>query len=267
MKHDEPLVRRAKRPTGEPHVCGWAATVTTDQHSPQKTSRKWRHTRPARIHRSLSCRAPIGASSKKNQKDWVKWQCSVDPQTQPILCLIIKAMKARGAKEKFGQAPVGGQRAGTPTDARRCIARAGDNRGGQQSLTSWIRLKMPSTVRTSAEDSRGGQRLLTPWMRPNSSPAPAVHAAQAPVVGYISPVPAVTHTASAPVVKYISPAPAVSYAEPAPVVQYISPAPGAYNVCRTSTSCGAILFQNYLPVWQPMFVTWRYCVRINYVIV
>ena len=42
------------------------------------------------------------------QKDWVNWQCSVDPQTQPILCLIIKAMKARGAKEKFGQAPAGG---------------------------------------------------------------------------------------------------------------------------------------------------------------
>ena len=32
----------------------------------------------------------------------------VDSQTQSILCLIIKAMKARGAKEKFGQAPAGG---------------------------------------------------------------------------------------------------------------------------------------------------------------
>ena len=45
---------------------------------------------------------------KTFQKDWVKWQCSVDHQTQPILCLIIKAMKARGAKELFGQAPAGG---------------------------------------------------------------------------------------------------------------------------------------------------------------
>ena len=42
---------------------------------------------------------------KTFQKDWIKWQCSVDSQTQPILCLIIKAMKSRGAKEKFGQAP------------------------------------------------------------------------------------------------------------------------------------------------------------------
>ena len=29
-------------------------------------------------------------------------------QTQPILCLIIKATNARGAKEKFGQAPAWG---------------------------------------------------------------------------------------------------------------------------------------------------------------
>ena len=42
---------------------------------------------------------------KTFRKDWVKWQCSVDSQTQPILCLIIKAMKARSAKEMFGQAP------------------------------------------------------------------------------------------------------------------------------------------------------------------
>ena len=34
--------------------------------SPQKTSRKWRHTRPARIHRRLFCRASTGANSKKH---------------------------------------------------------------------------------------------------------------------------------------------------------------------------------------------------------
>ena len=45
---------------------------------------------------------------KTFKKDWVRWQCSVDPQTQPILCLIIKAMKARGANDVFGQAPAGG---------------------------------------------------------------------------------------------------------------------------------------------------------------
>ena len=40
---------------------------------------------------------------KTFQKDWVKWQCSVDPQTQPILCLIIKAMKARGNVRELQQ--------------------------------------------------------------------------------------------------------------------------------------------------------------------
>ena len=45
---------------------------------------------------------------KTFQKDWVKWHCSVDPKTQSILCLIIKVMNARGVKEKFDQAPAGG---------------------------------------------------------------------------------------------------------------------------------------------------------------
>ena len=190
---------------------------------------------------------PVQKKKKTFQKDWVKWQCSVDSQTQPILCLINKAMKARGAKEKFGQAPAGEQRARTPTDARRSLTQAGDNRGRQQSLTSWLRPKTPSTARKSAEDSRGGQRLLTSWMRPKSPPAPAV----APVVEYISPAPAVNHTASALVENYISPAPVVRYASPAPavcavpapVVEYISPTP-ARKLCRASSRCGVHFYSS-----------------------
>ena len=82
---------------------------------------------------------------KTFQKDWIKWQCSVDSQTQPILCLIIKAMKSRGAKEKFGQAPAGGNVRERSTYARRSVMQAGW-KGGQQLLTSWIRPKMPSIV-------------------------------------------------------------------------------------------------------------------------
>ena len=101
-------------------------------------------------------------------------QCSVDPQTQLILRLIFKAMKARGAKEKFGQARAGGNvRELQMLDDPK--TQAGKKKGGQQSLTSWLRPKVPSAARTSVEDSKGEQRLLTSWMRPKSSPAPAVH--------------------------------------------------------------------------------------------
>ena len=41
---------------------------------------------------------------QKNISEGLGQVGSVDSQTQPILCLIIKATKARGAKEKFGQA-------------------------------------------------------------------------------------------------------------------------------------------------------------------
>ena len=116
-------------------------------------------------------------------------------------------MKARGAKEKFGQ----------------------------QSLTSWLRPKTLSTVQSSTEDSGGGQRLLSSWMRRKSSPAPAVYAAPVPVVEYISPAPA-GYTAPAAlvepaltvfaahdaVVEYISLATAMSLAAPTSV-QYATP--------------------------------------------
>ena len=115
----------------------------------------------------------------------------------------------------------------TPTKARRSITQAGDKKGGQQLLTSWIRPKRPSTARSSTEDSRGGQWLLTSWMRSKSSPAPAVYAAVL-VVEYISPTPEVC-AATFPVVENIFPAPAATYAETVPVMEYISPAPAGYT--------------------------------------
>ena len=137
--------------------------------------------------------------------------------------------ESEGCQREIRPGSSGWQRVRTPTNARRSITQAGEKKGGPQSLTSWLRPKMPSIVRTSAEDSRGGQRLLTCWMRPKSSPAPAVYAAPAPVVECISPAPAVTDNASAPVVKYISPAPLVTYASPAPEV-WAAPAPVVENI-------------------------------------
>ena len=63
----------------------------------------------------------------------------------------------------------------------------------------------------------------------NASPAPAVYAAQARVVEYIS---------TAPAVSYASPAPAV-YAVPAPVVEYISPAPAVSYAAPSPVQCAA----------------------------
>ena len=163
----------------------------------------------------------------------------MDPQTQPILCLIVKALKARGAKEKFGQAPAGA----TFANSNKCstIYNASWRQEGRTAIADLLATTKDAKYCTveyrSTEDSGGGKRLLTSWMRPKSSPALAVHAPLAPVVEYISPAPAVNHTASAPVEKYISPAPVVRYSSPAsvvcavptPVVEYISPTPaGSY---------------------------------------
>ena len=124
VKYDEPLVQAIKgttglfvtkskegqRPTGEPHVYGWAAMMTALTTDPALSSEDKQkaaaYTSSANSLETL-LQHLLEPVQKKNQKDWVKWQCSVDPQTQPILCLIINAVKARGAIEKFGQAPAG----------------------------------------------------------------------------------------------------------------------------------------------------------------
>ena len=126
VKHDEPLVQASKaatglivtkskegqRPTGAPHVYGWAATMmalTTDPALSSEDKQKvTAYTSSADSPETLLQSIYWSQLKRTFQKDWVKWQCSVDPQTQPILCLIIKAMKARCAKEKFGHTPAGG---------------------------------------------------------------------------------------------------------------------------------------------------------------
>ena len=124
VKHDEPLMQASKgatglfvtkskegqRPPGEPHVYGWAAMMTgltTDTAlSAEDKQKVVAYTSSANSPETLLAEHLLGPVQKKFQKDWVKWQCSVHSQTQPILCLIIKAM--RGAREKFGQSPAGG---------------------------------------------------------------------------------------------------------------------------------------------------------------
>ena len=121
MKHDEPSMQTSKaatglfvskskegqRLTGEPHVYGWAAIMTALTTDPALSSEDKQkvaaYTSSANSPETLLQSIYWSQFKKTFQKDWVKWQCSVDPQTQPLLCLIIKAMKARGAKEKFGQ--------------------------------------------------------------------------------------------------------------------------------------------------------------------
>ena len=109
VKHDEPLVQASKEATGlfvtkskegrripdEPHVHGWAAmiTLTTD------TARSAEDKQKVVAYTS-------SANSPETLLQSIYW--SQFKKTQPILCLIIKAMKSRGAKKKFGQAPAGG---------------------------------------------------------------------------------------------------------------------------------------------------------------
>ena len=100
-----------QRPTGEPHVYGWAAmmtALTTDPALSSEDKQKMAaYTSSANSPEALLQTIYWSQFKKTFQKDWVKWQCSVHTLTQPILCLIIKFMKARRAKEKFGQAPAG----------------------------------------------------------------------------------------------------------------------------------------------------------------
>ena len=126
VKIDEPLVQASKtamglsvtkskegqRPKGEPHVHGWAAIVTALTKDPA-LSVEDKQTATAYVSSVNSPEVLLPSVywshfKKTFQEDWTKWQCSVGPQTQPVLHLLIKAMKSRGAKEKCGQAPAGG---------------------------------------------------------------------------------------------------------------------------------------------------------------
>ena len=125
VKLDEPLMlaikgatglfvsksKEGQRPPGEPHVYGWAAMTAAMTKDPAlsaedkqtATAYMFSVNSPETLLKSI-----YWSQLKTFQKDWIKWQWSVDSQTQPILCLIIKAMRSRGAKEKFGLATAGG---------------------------------------------------------------------------------------------------------------------------------------------------------------
>ena len=193
--------KEGQRPPGEPHVYGWTAmltAMTTDPALSAEDKQKVVTYTSSATSPETFLQSIYWSQCQKNsvQKDWIKSQCSVDS----ILCLIIKAMNSRRAKEKFGQAPAGDNVRRTSTYARRSLMQA-----GQQLLTSWIRLKMPSNVQSGTGD-RGGQRLLTSWVRLKSSSAPTVSSAPVSAMEYTSPAPEV-YAATVPVVENIFPAP------------------------------------------------------------
>ena len=127
VKHDDPLVQASKaatgfsvtkwkegqRPMGEPHVYGWAAIVTTltaDQAlSPEDKQIATAYMASVSSPEALLQSVYWNQFKKTFQRDWVRWQCSVDSKTQTIMHFIIKAMVSRKAKEKFAQAPAGGE--------------------------------------------------------------------------------------------------------------------------------------------------------------
>ena len=110
VKYDEPLAtglfvtksKEGQRPTGEPHVYGWAAIMTASTTDPALSSKDKQkvaaYTSSANSPETFLLSVCWSQFKKTFQKD----------QTQPILCLIIEATNARGAKEKFGQAPAWG---------------------------------------------------------------------------------------------------------------------------------------------------------------
>ena len=117
----------------------------------------------------ISCRASTGASSKNISEGLGHVAVFRGLPDSAHLVPHHQSHESEGCQKEVRPGSSGVQRARTPTDARRSFTQAGDNGGGQQSLTSWPRPNTPSIVRTSAEHSRGGQRLLTSWMRPESS--------------------------------------------------------------------------------------------------
>ena len=101
VKHDEPLVqasqaatglfvtksKEAQRPTGEPHVYGWAAMMTALTTDPALSSEDKQkvtaYTSSANSPETLLQSIYWTQFKKTFQKDWVKWQCSVDPRLSP----------------------------------------------------------------------------------------------------------------------------------------------------------------------------------------
>ena len=247
-------------PGGEPHVYGWAAmmtALTTDTAlSAEDKQKVAAYTSSANSPETLLQGIYWSQFKKKISEGLTGSSGSVPwtPQTQPILCLIIKAMKARGAKEKFGQAPAGGnvrelqqmlddlQRKldrkkrrtaiadflAATKDAKYCT----DEYRRQRRRTAAIDL-LDATKVTSSSSSvccAGPCRGI--------HFAPEVCAATVPVAENISTVPAATYAETVPVMEYISPAPA-GYTAPAALVEYVCPAPAVSIAELAPTVCAA----------------------------
>ena len=125
VKQDEPLMlasngatglfvakaKEGQRPPGEPHVHGWAAMMTAMTTDPALSAEDKQKV----VTYTSSANSPetllqniYWSQFKKNMSEGLGQVAVVFSGLQPILCLIIKPMKSRGAKEKFGQAPAGG---------------------------------------------------------------------------------------------------------------------------------------------------------------
>ena len=181
VKQDEPSMQASKaatelfvtkskegqRPPGEPHVYGWAAmmtALTTDTAlSAEDKQKVAAYTSSANSPETLLQCIYWSQFKKKNISEGLG-QVAVfrGPPDSAHLVPQHQSHESEGRQREVRPGSSGEQRSRTPTNARRSLTQPGDKRGGQQSLTSWLRLKTPSTVQSSTEDSGGGQRLLTP---------------------------------------------------------------------------------------------------------
>ena len=187
---------------GEPHVYGWATIMTA------LLLRRQAGSGGMHVQREFTGDSPAERLLEPVQKNISEglFQVPVLRGLPDLAHLVPHHQSQREVRPSSS----GGQRSRTSTYARRSVMQAG-GKGGQQLLTSWLRSKTPSILRTSAGD-RGGQRLLTSWMRPKSSSAPTVSAAPVTAMEYLSPAPEVC-AATLPVVEISSPTLATGHAE------------------------------------------------------
>ena len=74
--------KEGQRPPGDPHAHGWAAMMTAMTTDPALSAADKQ--KVVTYTSSANSLETLLQSIKTFQKDWVKWQCSVDSQTQPI---------------------------------------------------------------------------------------------------------------------------------------------------------------------------------------
>ena len=176
VKHDELLMQASKaatglfvtkskegqRPPGEPHVNGLAAmmtALTTDTALSAEDKQKVAACTSSANSPEILLQSIYWSQLKKHVRRTgssgsVPWT----PRLSHILCLIIKAMKARGAKEKFGQAPAGGNvrelQQMLDDLLRKMETRKGDSNCGPPGYDRRCQ-ELDSQVRETAEEDRG----------------------------------------------------------------------------------------------------------------